>query len=147
MSTSATKKKAHADAIPSIMGRWGLTVWNDPSVEMLNLIEITDQVPSGDQDLIRGRVGGGPSGLGYEIESGVVMGSEVSFNVTTNQGVYTFRGTVDGSKIKNGLIRNPSALPHEKGTEDGSWSAQAQGGTREEEETKHPRKHTKRSAR
>jgi hypothetical protein len=143
MSSSATQKKAHADAIPSIVGIWALKVLHEPNLGMLDSIEITAQVPSGDHDLIFGSVKRDAPVTAYALENGVfTMDSKVSFEMTNQGTVYTFTGQVDGTTIKGSVTHPP-----ETRDEEGSWSAQAQGGPGEEEEKKHPRKHTKRSAR
>jgi hypothetical protein len=143
MSSSATQKKTHTDAIPSIVGTWALKVVHDPDLGMLDSIEITAQVQSGDHDSIFGSVKGGLLVTAYALENGLVTSNaEVSFDVTNQGIVYTFTGQVDGTTIKGSVTHPP-----ETGDEEGSWSAQAQGGPGEEEEKKHPRKHTKRSAR
>jgi hypothetical protein len=137
MPSSATQKKAHADAIPSIVGNWNLEVSNDPNLGMLDSIEITAQV----RNLIFGSVKSDQPVTAYALENGALSNGTMSFQLSIEGVPYQFEGQFDGTTISGSVNK-----PNKTGNEEGSWSAQAQGGPGEEEK-KHPRKHTKRSAR
>ncbi|HEX8129504.1 MAG TPA: hypothetical protein VF527_10415 [Pyrinomonadaceae bacterium] len=147
MSSSAAKKTAITAGVPSVVGTWTkMQVSNDRNLAMLDSLEVTSQVEDVNRDLIFGSVKTIPPVTAYAIENGTVTAESVSFQMSIEGIVYTFTGTVGASSI-GGSVTSPGLAGSHPGTEEGSWSAQAQPGPGEEEEKKHPRKHTKRPAR
>lgn len=147
MSSSATKKKTAVEVFPSIMGKRGLAVSHDPTLEMLNSIEITAQVHSGNHDLIFGSVKSDIPVTAYAVENGELSNGSVRFQLSIEGIVYHFTGHFVGTDIA-GTVNNPNAdATNGSHTEEGSWSAQAQPGPGEGEEKKNQGKHKKRSAR
>jgi hypothetical protein len=151
MSSSATKKSAQDVDIPIIVGFWDLEFRRQHQFASLNSFQIYFQEPGANLNRIFGSVSSAPPGRNvYAIQNGQITIEQVtnnpivSFDVTINGTVHTFTGAVEGSTI-NSLA--PADLSGGAPSDEGSWSAQAQGGPGEEKEKKHPRKHTKRSAR
>jgi hypothetical protein len=149
MSSTATKKKSAVEVFPPILGCWSLTVSNDPNLGMLDSIEVTASVRAVDHVFIFGSVKSDLPVTAYALEDGKIMISDgaVSFQLRIEGIVYQFTGQFDGTEV-TGTVNNPDpSATGGLGTEEGSWSAQAQLGPGEEEEKKHPGKHKNRSAR
>lgn len=152
MSSTATKKKSLANAIPRITGSWVLTVSDNPQLFVLRSIDISFQKQDETPNRIFGSVSSSPPNqTAYAIENGKVSQNlgvtEVTFEVTMADIVYTFTGQVEGPVMKSGSIScspvGSTSLPE---TEEGSWSAKAQIFLDEEEEKRSSR-HAKRSSR
>jgi hypothetical protein len=145
MSNTATKKIERADVNSFFKGVWKpLTIQGDLKLEMLDRLEITEQLPGVDQDLIFGNVQTFAPVTAFAIRNGTVTGDSVVFKLSIDGSDYDFTGTVffpESGKFINGHISSSGVLDG-----DGSWSAQAQSGPGEDK-NKHPDKHAKQASR
>jgi hypothetical protein len=156
MSSAATKKKPEADTTPRLANSFIITElsFGGPLGPLSGL----DGLEISFQPYELGGIGTPIFGSArrlypltcYAIMNGTVSPNmEVSFELVIDGYAYLFSGVADsdGSGINNGTITSPGSVRLTPGTEDGSWSAQATGGTGEEEEKRRPNKHTKRASR
>jgi hypothetical protein len=156
MSSTATKKTAHADAIPPLTKSWLMKCdagFPAPLSELDQLqISVEEPEPDGNSDLIFGKVLSTQPATAFALENGVCSRKvanilEVSFTLTMDGNSYAFVGLAQGSDMIGffaplllGSVRRGVE------TEEGSWSAQAQGGPGDDDEKKHSHKHAKRAS-
>lgn len=133
MSRATAEKLAATVTTPDVRGSWDMEV--DPEqypqlAARLDCIEITAQLPGESHDLIFGKVKSPPPVTAYALDSGEVRADMMTFTVSLAGTVYTFTGPIvfpagGGMRITCGTITPPpKPFP---GSEEGSWSAQAQG--------------------
>lgn len=132
MSRATAKKQVVTTPAPDVKGNWDLEV--DPKqypqlAARMECFEITAQVAGVNHDLIFGNVKSPPPMTAYALDNGEVRADLLTFTVSIDGTVYTFTGPLKlppegGKRITEGKITPASADP---GTEEGSWSAQAQG--------------------
>jgi hypothetical protein len=95
----------------------------------LNCLRINHQGPGESFRPILGCLRTSPPVTSYAIEDGQVTFEEgnlvVSFTASIRGTVYTFTGILEGESIPHGTITPPPPSPT---GEDGTWTAQAQGG-------------------
>lgn len=143
MSKTAPKKKANTGPIPLLPTSWDLTDLSQGygyPLSELNRLQISHQGEGESSQTILGSIRTAPPQVtSYAIEDG-----EVTFDAGTNQlrvfftviiqgTVYAFTGNLDGdTSVPRGTI-TPGPPAPDPISEDGNWSAQAQGGGEEEE--------------
>ncbi len=127
MSTKTANTELTTGIIPNIDGNWSLQVLRIPSLESLRSMTISGQVQGAfGSDHFGGDVDG-PAGE-FQIQQGSL----------DNDGAVTFRVVIDGKNYKFsgnivagdplGMCGNVNAELAKEPFDDGSWSAQAQGG-------------------
>lgn len=142
MSRTAPKKKANTGSIPLLPTSWDLTAisqgYGQPLSD-LNRLQIYHQGEGESSQTILGSIRTAPPQVtSYAIEDGEVAFDAVTnqlrvyFTVTIQGTVYAFTGKLDGdTRVPTGTITPGPPTPDPK-SEDGNWSAQAQGGGEEE---------------
>lgn len=142
MSKTAPKKKATTGSIPRLPTLWDLTNISQgygPPLSELNRLQISYQGQGVSSQIILGNIRTAPPEVtSYAIEDGEVAFEagtsqlRLFFTLTIGGTVYAFTGRLDGDTgVPRGTVRPGPAGPPV--SEDGNWSAQAQGGGEEEE--------------
>lgn len=123
--TAPTNNRA-LDLSP-ITGSWTLEVSGVQVLEMMKEIVIAYQVSSASGLDLYGSVNSEkPTTTAYALELASVSNDlQVSFQIELNGSTYYFTGQMDGPNSMSGSVSGKS-LPTAQ--EDGSWSAQGQGG-------------------
>jgi hypothetical protein len=132
MSRATAKKQVVSPPAPDVKGNWDLEVDRNLYPQLaarMESFEITAQVAGETRDLIFGNVKSPPPVTAYALDDGEVRADLITFAVSIDGTVYTFTGPLEltregGKRVTVGTITPFSAKP---GTEEGSWSAQAQG--------------------
>jgi hypothetical protein len=154
MSSTATKKRAHADAIANLASSWIITEVNykgpNGPLSGLNGLEIS-VLPT--VNLVLGYARRLRPLTDYAIKNGAVsIGAdklEISFELTVDGGSYALTGLLNSTDVPpySKIIGTIIDLVDLEVTEEGTWSAQAQGGPGDgDDEKKHSHKHAKRDS-
>lgn len=133
MNNDAAQANIGGTAVPSLVGLWTLSVESETGpLKELDQMDITFQVPGSIDAPLYGSVNSeGPYSSHFAMANAMFdAGSTITFQVTLMGTTYVFNGTVSKGIHMSGLITGTSD-PNSTVAEEGSWSAQAQGGGEE----------------
>lgn len=134
MNNDAAPESAPGAAIPSLVGLWTLSIESETGpLKELDQMDITFQVPGVVDAPLFGSVNSeGPYSSHFAMTNAMFdAGASINFEVTLMGTTYVFNGTVTKGIHMSGLITGTSD-PNSTVAEEGSWSAQAQGGGQED---------------
>lgn len=134
MNNDAAPESAPGAAIPSLVGLWTLSIESETGpLKELDQMDITFQVPGVVDAPLFGSVNSeGPYSSHFAMANAMFdAGASINFEVTLMGTTYVFNGTVTKGIHMSGLITGTSD-PNSTVAEEGSWSAQAQGGGQED---------------
>jgi len=132
--TDSNAPRSAPEVAPNLVGNWTLAVEGEiaPSAKDLICINIYFQIQGQADSPLYGSVDSkGPAISKFALENGTLTRNViVQFDVTMSGQIYQFNGTVKDPQLMEGTITLLLAAPGSP-TEEGSWSAQAQGGGEE----------------
>jgi hypothetical protein len=131
MNNDAATESGEVTAVPSLVGLWTFSVDSetDPKLKELDQMDITFQVPGLLDTPLYGSVNSvGPYTSHFAMVNAMFDGGvSINFEITMLGTTYVFEGTVTKGIHMSGVVTGTSD-PESKVAEEGSWSAQAQGG-------------------
>lgn len=134
MNNDAAPGNVGGTDVPSLVGLWTLSIDSATGpLKELDQMDITFQVPGLLDAPLYGSVNSeGPYSSHFAMANAMFdAGEAITFEVTLLGTTYVFNGTVSKGIHMSGLITGTSN-PNSTVAEEGSWSAQAQGGGGEE---------------
>jgi hypothetical protein len=133
--------KSITGVTPFIQGAWRLEVYQISALKELGSFNISYQASEIGEALPNLLFGAVNSlDTAFALENGTIAATgEVRFDIRIAGVLYAFTGFVNGSAMSGDVISEPDAAS-ELESEDGSWSAQAQGGGEDGDKRRERRK-------